>query len=82
MMILGVAIFITAIFSFIISGLMFGGNKANAKVPTAPAISTNFPDVKNDPSLSAIFNVNALDPAQPVQPNNTQNTQPFNNANQ
>jgi len=74
---------ITAIFSVFVSGLLFGGHKSNANVPTAAPISTTFPDVKNDPTLSSIFNNGALDPAQavPVDTNN-QHTQPFNGSSQ
>ncbi|MDB5161276.1 MAG: hypothetical protein JWO96_656 [Candidatus Saccharibacteria bacterium] len=69
---------VTAIFSFFISGLLFGGSSKTSKVPTAETVSTSFPDIKNDPVYNAIFNTGALDVAQPVQVGNSQNNQPFN----
>lgn len=70
---------ITAIFAFVLSGLIFKTPLSRSStVPTADGISTTFPDIQNDPSYNTIFNGNALDPAQPVQVGSTQNSQPFN----
>lgn len=74
----GVAV-VTAIFSLILTSLLFSGPKnRGAKVPVSQAITTTFPDVKNDPAYNNFFNTNALDPAQPVSVGNAQNNQPFN----
>ena len=70
--------FFTAIISFVISGLLFGGSQKKTSVPTAEPISTSFPDVRHDPGLHAIFYDGAVDPAQPVPVGNNQNPQPFN----
>ncbi|HET9850059.1 MAG TPA: hypothetical protein VFP35_00290 [Candidatus Saccharimonadales bacterium] len=74
--------FITAVFSFVVSDLLFGGGHHSSNVPTASSISTTFPDVKNDPAYNSIFNSGALDPAQPVQVGGSQNSQPFNGPSQ
>ena len=76
---------IAAMISFFASSIIFGGKHAKTKVPTAETISTSFPDVKNDPTLTYIFYSGALDPAQPVPVVNSQgnqNTQPFNGPSQ
>lgn len=70
--------FVTAVFSFILSGVLFKTPPHNLKVTTADKVDTSFPDIKNDPAYNTIFNGNALDPAQPLQIGSTQNTQPFN----
>ena len=69
---------ISAIASLIIAGAIFNSPaKHNQKVPQVTAISTTFPDVANDPNYTGIFNSNALDPTQPVQIGNSQNSAPF-----
>jgi hypothetical protein len=68
----------SAIISLVIAGALFNSPaKHNQKVPVVQPISTTFPDVANDPSYSGIFNSGALDPTQPVQIGNSQNTSPF-----
>lgn len=75
---LAVVAFIAAVISLILTSLVFKVPLArNLKVPTADTVSTAFPDIKNDPNYNAIFNKNALDPAQPLKVGDTQNTQPF-----
>jgi hypothetical protein len=77
-LIAGVAV-VTAIFSLIITSLLFSSPKHRGdNVPVAQPITTTFPDVKNDPDYSSFLNTNALDPAQPVQVGKSQNSQPFN----
>jgi len=70
------AALLCAIIAFILSMLVFKGPAKNTKVPTAEDVSTQFPDVKNDPKYSSIFNKNALDPAQPIKVDNN-NSKPF-----
>jgi hypothetical protein len=77
-LIAGVAL-VAAIFSIIITSLIFGGHKKHVEtVPISQAITTTFPDIQNDPAYNSFLNPNALDPAQPIQVGNSQNSQPFN----
>jgi hypothetical protein len=70
---------VAAIFSLILTSVLFGGPKNRSeKVPVSQAITTTFPDVKNDPAYSTFLNTNAIDPAQPVAVGKSQNNQPFN----
>jgi hypothetical protein len=76
--IVGVAV-VAAIFSLILTNLIFGGpKKRGEKVPVSRAITATFPDIKNDPAYSTFLNTNALDPAQPIPVGKSQNNQPFN----
>jgi len=75
---IGLVAGISAIISLVIAVAMFNSPaKHNQKVPVVQPITTSFPDVANDPSYNVIFNSNALDPTQPVQIGNSQNTSPF-----
>jgi hypothetical protein len=77
---LGIIIFISAIFSFILAGKLFGGaaKKHDLKAPVVQAISGNFPDIKNDPAYNTVFNNNALNPTQLIQIGTNQNPSTFN----
>jgi hypothetical protein len=68
---------ITAIFSSIVSMVVFSPPKHDAQAPAVEAISNSMPDIKNDPDYNSIFNDKALDPAQPVQIGGNENTTPF-----
>ncbi len=68
---------ITAIFSSVLSMLLFSPPKHNAKAPEVNVISNKMPDIKNDPDYNVIFNDKALDPTQPVQIGGNQNETPF-----
>lgn len=68
---------ITALFSVVVSMLVFSPPKHDAKAPTVQPISNSMPDIKNDPSYNTIFNDKALDPSQPVEIGGNQNTAPF-----
>lgn len=69
---------VTAIFSFIIAGLLFGSPAAHSsQVPVVQTLNSSFPDVKNDPDYNAFLNSNALDPTQPVHIGSNNNTAPF-----
>lgn len=70
---------ITGFISLIIASIFFSVPKTqSSKVPAVDTITTSLPDIKNEPAYQSIFNASALDPAQPVQIGNTQNTSPFN----
>jgi hypothetical protein len=76
-LLIGVAFF-TAIIGFVFSSVTFKTpHTRSTKVPIAGTISTNFPDIKNDPSYNTIFNTNAVDPAVPLNASQSQNNQPF-----
>lgn len=82
LIIIGIVAFIAAIFSIILSDLLFSSPKKNpVKVPDVTAISSNFPDVKNEQAYKQIFNSNALDPTQLIQIGNTNNQAPFQSGN-
>lgn len=66
------------ILSLIIAGKLFSSAQRPVKVPVAQTLNADFPDVRNDPNLRAIFNNNALDPTQLIQIGNSQNSAPFN----
>jgi hypothetical protein len=75
---IGLVAGISAIISLFIAGAIFNSpTKHNQKVPVVTPISTSFPDVSNDPNYTGIFNNKALDPTQPVQIGNSQNSSPF-----
>ena len=65
---------VAAIASFTVAKSVFKPPAGSTKVPLVTAMDPNFPDVKNDSQYSAIFNNNALDPTQPVQIGNQNNT--------
>jgi hypothetical protein len=68
---------VTALFSFVISILLFSPPKHNAQVPSVLPVASGMPDIKNDPNYNTIFNDNALDPSQPVQIGGNSNSTPF-----
>lgn len=70
-------VFLVGILSYIIAGFIFKVPAKNAKAPAVESINQNFPDVANDSSYASIFNDKALDPTQPVQIGNSNNSQPF-----
>jgi hypothetical protein len=76
---LGIIIFISAIFSFILAGKIFSGaaNKHDLKAPVVQTINGNFPDLKNDSSYNTVFNSNALNPTQLIQIGTNQNPGTF-----
>jgi hypothetical protein len=75
----GVAL-VSAIFSIVISGAIFGSPKKNPiKVPVVTPISSNFPSPETDDSYKSFFNKQAIDPTTLIQIGNTQNNQPFQN---
>ncbi|MBI4034739.1 hypothetical protein HY380_02465 [Candidatus Saccharibacteria bacterium] len=67
-----------AIFSWVIAGFIFRQPASrSAEVPVVPLISTDFPDVKNDPAYNFFLNKQALDPTQPVHIGGSNNSNPF-----
>jgi hypothetical protein len=75
-----VAAVVCAFFALVLSLFVFKSSAKKANVPTAESISTNFPDVRNDPKYKAIFYEGARDPALPIKIDTTKNpnSQPFN----
>ncbi|MDO8591953.1 MAG: hypothetical protein Q7R60_03475 [bacterium] len=69
---------VAALISFFVSGLAFNSPSKRTKVPVVQAFNPNFPDVKNDPAYQLFMYPGALDPTQPIQIGNTNNTAPFN----
>lgn len=61
---------------FLLSSLLVKGAKP-VNVTSVPAISSSFPDVKNDSNYNSFLNTNALDPTQVVPVGNSQNNSPF-----
>jgi hypothetical protein len=72
-----VAGLIAAVISFIIAKSIFKPPVGTTSVPQVSAIDSKLPDVKNDSQYNVIFNKDALDPTQPVQIGNQNNTVPF-----
>lgn len=74
---------ITALLSFILSGVIFGNSQTNPiKVPVVTKIDSSFPDAKNDTNYNYFFNGNAIDPTQIIQIGPSGNQQPFQGASQ
>jgi hypothetical protein len=82
-LLIGGVAFIAAIFSFIISGMLFGNPQKNKiKVPVVTPISSSFPSVSTDDNYRPFFNSNALNPTQLIQIGGSNNTSPFNDSQQ
>ena len=80
-MTLGIIIFIATIFSVILSGKIFSSTKNHdLKAPEVQEISSQFPDIKNDPAYNTVFNNNALNPTQLIQIGTNQNPATFNSS--
>jgi hypothetical protein len=74
--------FITAIFSIVISGAIFGTPQKNPiKIPVVEKISSNFPSPQTDDNYKKFFNEQALNPTQLIQIGGSNNTTPFQGAN-
>ena len=74
---LAVFAIIAAVVSFVVANMIFKPPKGSTQVPAVTAIDPNFPDTHNDSAYSSIFNEKALDPTQPVQIGNQNNSVPF-----
>ena len=68
---------VAALFSFVMSRVIFKGAFEKTKVPVVQALSSDFPQVRGDPNYKVIFNEQALDPTQLIQIDNSKNSQPF-----
>lgn len=83
LMLIGIVAFVAAIFSFLISGMIFGSPQKNPiKVPVVTPISSNFPSPQTDSTYQAFYNQQALNPTQLIQIGGNSNNTPFNNQNQ
>jgi len=69
--------FVAAMVSFFVAGAVFSPKKYSAQVPTTQPISSDFPDVKNDPAYNSFLNPAALDLTVPVSIGDSQNETPF-----
>jgi hypothetical protein len=78
LLVIGMVAFVAAIFSIIVSGILFGSPKKNPiKVPVVEPISSSFPVVQTDDNYKAFFNDKALNPTQLIQIGGSNNTNPF-----
>ena len=80
-LLIGAVAFVAAIFSFVLSGVIFGSPHKNPiKVPVVNKISSDFPAVQNDTNYNSFFNDKALDPTQLIKIQGNNNPTPFQNA--
>lgn len=70
-------VIIAATVSFILSNSIFKYNQKSNTVPVVQPISSTLPDPYNDPTYKAIFNSNAIDPAELTHIGNQRNSNPF-----
>lgn len=70
-----VIVFMSAIFSFVITSALFGGKKVAQSAEVVQPISSNFP-----PPDKHYFNKDAYDPTQLITIGNGANTDPFSGA--
>jgi hypothetical protein len=79
MVIMGGVAIVAALFSIVLSGVIFGSPKKNPiKVPVVHKISSTFPTTQTD-DYKSFLNDKALNPTQLIQIGNTNNKQPFQN---
>ena len=70
--IIGVAV-VSAIFSYVIAGYIFGGEKSETlKAPVVQPISAEFPETEE-----YFFNANSINPTQEITIGDETNDQPF-----
>ena len=63
--------------SMAVSNAIFKGDAKKVSAPVVEKIDRTFPDTVNDSTYNSFLNTQALDPTQPVQIGNNQNTAPF-----
>lgn len=72
-LLIGIIVLVSAIFSYVLSGFLFGGSKNhNVEVEVVDAISTDFPQPSED-----YFNSKAFDPTKIITIGQNDNTDPF-----
>lgn len=76
-LIIVVASFFAGIVALILSTVLFSGHQKKLSVPQVEKISSDFPDVQNDPAYTKIFNSKALDPTQTITIGQGNNNRPF-----
>jgi len=69
---------VAALISYFVAGSVFNSPSKRTKVPVVETLSPSFPDVKNDPAYQLFMYPGALDPTQPIQIGNSNNSAPFN----
>ncbi len=78
LLIVAVAAIFTALFSIILSGVLFGSPKKHPiKVPVVDKISATFPSVQTDDAYKNYLNNAALNPTQLIQIGGNNNPAPF-----
>jgi hypothetical protein len=83
LMIVALTAFIAAIFSIVISGVIFGSPKKNPiKVPVVDKISSEFASPQTDDQYKTFFNNKALNPTQLIQIGGSNNSTPFQTSDQ
>jgi hypothetical protein len=81
-LIIGAVGFIAAIFSVILSGVIFGSPQKNPiKVPVVTKISSDFPSPQTDDTYKSFFNDKALNPTQLIHIGDDSNKAPFRGGN-
>lgn len=69
---------VAALFSFVISGALFGSPQKNPiKVPVVQKIDPTFPQVQTDTRYTSFYNKNSLNPTQLIQIGGSSNSKPF-----
>jgi hypothetical protein len=83
LLIIGGVAFVAALFSLVLSGVLFGSPKKNPiKVPVVNQISSQFPVPQSDDNYKKFFNYEANNPTKLIEIGNNNNTNPFHGANQ
>jgi hypothetical protein len=83
LVLLGGVALVAAFVSFLLSDALIGSPKKHPiKVPVVQQISSDFPDVQNDPNYKQFLNNKALNPTQLIHIGNNKNTKPFQVSNQ
>lgn len=78
---IAVVVIIAAVFSFVISSLVFSSpKKRQEKVPVVQKITADFANTKEDVRYQAFFNTNALNPTVLIQVSGNQNAAPIGSA--
>jgi hypothetical protein len=71
-LLIGVVIFISAIVSFFVTNLLFGGKKGELQAETVQPITANFPEID-----ARYINANSIDPVKLITISKNDNPQPF-----
>lgn len=79
LMTIGLVAVVAGLLSLTLSSTLVGSSGDNKDTaPVVEKIDPAFPDITNDPAYNSFLNSKALDPTQPVQIGDNQNSKPFN----